>query len=239
MDARLRDEISKTWDEVLDHECEMVVSATISQGGQCTRFVDLGCGSLGLLGSRGDRLAKFQVHSLGIDIDLEALARNSSVQHRICANCYSLPLQSNSVDVIACRWLLEHLDAPERAFREFARVLKKGGVVYIKTPNLWNYTMMLSRVTPASFHNIYRSMTRQHINIPTFYLANTRRKLKELATNSGLTVRRLESRSYSYMYYAFNKELFFVMRSVSRLVSKLTDCMQQTLLCVLEKTQDT
>jgi SAM-dependent methyltransferase len=239
MDSRLRGEINAIWNEVLDYECDLVVSATTSKDGKCLRFVDVGCGSLGLLGSKNERLAAFRAHSTGIDIDSEALARNTSVQNRICASCYSLPLKDSSVDVIVCRWVFEHLETPERAFQEFARVLKVGGIAYIKTPNLWNYTMILSRATSASLHNAFRSATGQHENTPTFYRANTKRKLTKLAKNSGFIVRRLESRSYSYMYYAFNKELFHFMRNVSRLVGKMTGFMEQSLFCVLEKSQET
>jgi SAM-dependent methyltransferase len=235
MDARLMDEVRKIWDEVIDYEYSLVENAQKSLGAECHTLVDVGCGSLGLLGRRGDRLAALQAHSLGIDVDREALATNPNVRYRVCASCYSLPLQSCSVDFIVCRWLFEHLETPSQAMLEFSRVLKRGGFLYIKTPNLLNYTMMLSRATPVSFQKMFRSVTGQRENIPTFYRANTKRKLTKLATNSGFVVRRLESYSYSYMYYCFNMELFLTMRGLSKLVGRVLDPLQQTLMCVLEK----
>jgi SAM-dependent methyltransferase len=134
--------------------------------------------------------------------------------------------------------MLEHLEYPERAMSEMARVLKTHGVLYLKTPNLWNYTMLLSWATSTGVHNFFRSLTGADDNIPTFYRANTEGKLTRLANANGFAVRRLELVSYSYMYYAFNKELFVTMRSLSKVVGKVTSRMRQTILCVFEKVHD-
>jgi SAM-dependent methyltransferase len=235
VDARIKSEIKNKWEEVLDHEYDLVESAHTSTGTNGGIFVDVGCGALGLLGRKGDRLAALQANSLGIDIDQEALAKNPYVTFRACASCYSLPLQDNSVDVVVCRWLFEHLETPEKAIREFGRVLKKGGVLYIKTPNLWNYSMLFSYATPTFVHNMFRSMSGYRDNIPTFYRANTKKKLTELANQCGFEVNHLETYSYSYMYYAFNKEVFHAMRGVSRMMGKVSNNLQQTLFCVLRK----
>lgn len=239
MDPRIKEDINGVWTAVMDREYLVLEDIDRSLGDNCGTLVDVGCGSRGILRKRGNRLAKFEPHSIGIDLDREALAHNSVLTHRACASCYSLPLKSNSVDVIVCRWVFEHLETPDKAMQEFARVLKKGGFLYLKTPNLWNYTMMLSWATPVRIHNLLRSVNGQHDNIPTFYRANTRRALTELASQAGFAVRRLESYSYSYMYYAFNKELFLTMKGISRLVRNITDKVQQTLFCVLEKVHDT
>ena len=120
--------------------------------------------------------------------------------------------------------------------REFARVLKKGGRLYIKTPNLWNYAMVLSRMTPTAFHNFFLTSTGKNENTPTFYRANTKRRLTELAARNEFRVQRLELRPYSYMYYSFNRELFLIMRGTSKLLGKMTDSMHLMILCVLERT---
>ncbi|HXP87600.1 MAG TPA: methyltransferase domain-containing protein [Bryobacteraceae bacterium] len=235
MDARIRNEVLKHRAEVLDREYALMEQVQKSLNGTCRRFVDIGCGPFGLLGRMGDRLANLKPNSIGIDLDRAALRNNENITHRICASCYSLPLESNSVDLIVCRWVFEHLEHPEQALKEFSRVLRKGGIVYVKTPNLWNYGMLISWATPTALHNAFLTATGFGENTPTFYRANTRRKLVELAANTGFKVRNLESRSGSYVYFAFNKELFLIMRSLSRLVSKATSATQLLLMCVLEK----
>jgi SAM-dependent methyltransferase len=235
MDDRIKDFVMKQRDDVLECEYRLVEDVHASLRHKCCWTVDVGCGAIGLLGRKGDRLAALRASSIGIDTNGLALARNPNVKHRVLGSCYSLPLKTESVDLIICRWMFEHIETPEKIMLEFSRVLKKGGFVYIKTPNLWNYTMMLSWATPTVFHNAFRTATGLHENTATYYRANTKRRLTELARASGFTIRRLESHSNSYMYYSFNKELFFAMRGLSKLVGKFTERVQQILFCVLEK----
>lgn len=238
MDVRIKSEVLKQREKILDREYFLVEEAYNSLGGKAGTLVDVGCGAIGLLGRMENRLTALQADSIGIDTNAEDLARNPNIRHRICASCYALPLASNSVDFIVCRWMFEHLESPEKAMREFSRVLKTGGFLYIKTPNLWNYGMIVSWATPTIAHNLFRSAAGLRENTPTYYRANTKRKLAEMAADSGFAVRRIERISNSFMYYSFNKELFLTMRIFSRMAGKVTDRMQQILLCVMEKVQD-
>jgi ubiquinone/menaquinone biosynthesis C-methylase UbiE len=221
----------------LDYEYAVIEDLSGRLGQSC-RLLDLGCGSLGLLARRGERLLGLHKDSLGIDIDRKNLASNQNVVHRLCASCYALPLKSHSVDIIVCRWVFEHLEHPEQAMRECSRVLKKGGFLYVKTPHLWHYTMLLSWATPTAFHNFFLSRTSGKKNTPTYYRANTRRQLERLAAETGFAINRIECYPSSFMYFVFNKELFVTMRAVSKLVGKITDRAQQTLVCVLQKVED-
>ena len=234
MDGRVSGDVVKTRDEVLDHEYA-VIEGLRTPAPRRPRLVDVGCGALGLLGRRDGRLVDLQADAVGIDIDRKSLATNRSVGHRLCASCYSLPLQDNSVDIVVCRWVFEHLENPEKAMQEFARVLRKGGFLYVKTPNLFNYAMAISWLTPTAFHNAFLSKSGMRENIPTFYRANTSRALNRLAAQTGFTVRTLERWPYSFMYFAFNRELFLLMRAFSRFVRKITDRTQLMMVCVLEK----
>jgi SAM-dependent methyltransferase len=234
MDSRITENVLKAREEVLDHEYGLIESMC-NRAGRRARLVDIGCGRFGLLGKGNGRLLDLQADSLGIDIDLQSLAANRNVGHRLCASCYSLPLQDNSVDIIACRWVFEHLEHPEKAMQEFSRVLRPGGFLYVKTPNLLNYAMVISWLTPTAFHNVFRSRGGMRENIPTFYRANTSPTLRRLAAKTGFAVRTLEYRPYSFMYYAFNRELFLVMRTLSRLVRRVTDRLELMMFCVLER----
>jgi SAM-dependent methyltransferase len=234
MDKRVSGDVSKARDEVLDHEYA-VIEGLRKPGGGRSRLVDVGCGSFGLLGRRDGRLMDLQADSLGIDINRQSLAANRNLGHRLCASCYSLPLQDNSVDILVCRWVFEHLERPEKAMKEFARVLRPGGFLYMKTPNLLNYAMLVSWLTPTAFHNAVLSRSGMRENIPTFYRANTSHTLNRLAKETGFAVRRLEHWPYSFMYYAFNRRLFLLMRALSRIVRKVTDRLELLIFCVLQK----
>lgn len=52
----------------------------------------------------------------------------------VVADVAELPFKDNSVDVVICESLLEHLREPERALSEMKRVLKPGGLIYVTVP---------------------------------------------------------------------------------------------------------
>lgn len=51
----------------------------------------------------------------------------------------ALPFRSESVDGVLCEMVLEHLPDAAGALREFRRVLKAGGRMYLALPFLWPY----------------------------------------------------------------------------------------------------
>lgn len=57
----------------------------------------------------------------------------------VIGDAHRLPYADNSVDVIYCDAVFEHLRRPEIAARELARVLKPGGRSYVSTPFLQPY----------------------------------------------------------------------------------------------------
>lgn len=54
----------------------------------------------------------------------------------IVSSAYEVPVDEGSFDAVLCIQVLEHLDAPDRAFQEFGRILRKGGRVYLSAPFL-------------------------------------------------------------------------------------------------------
>ena len=90
-------------------------------------LLDVGCGT-------GNVLKYAEQHynlSIGIDVSEEML--------KICheknfmtlkADCYQIPLASNSVDVVSSFSVLHHLYNPSDFLAEVGRVLKKGGYLY-------------------------------------------------------------------------------------------------------------
>ncbi len=50
-------------------------------------------------------------------------------------NGEDLPFQSDSIDVVTCIQVVEHMNRPEIFFKEAFRVLKKDGIAIVTTPN--------------------------------------------------------------------------------------------------------
>lgn len=55
----------------------------------------------------------------------------------IVADAHNMPFRGNVFGTIVCFEVLEHLDSPIKALREFRRVLKEEGRVVITVPNVW------------------------------------------------------------------------------------------------------
>lgn len=68
-----------------------------------------------------------------------ALDRESYPGVGIVGDLTDLPIRSDSTDGILCEMVLEHVPDAQAALREFHRVLKPGGRVYLAVPFLWPY----------------------------------------------------------------------------------------------------
>ncbi len=99
-----------------------------------------------------------------------------------------LPFSDGSFDVVYGRWLVEHLESPAIALREFYRVLKPGGRLALFTTNLLHYYGAAARITPHWFHLWFnrrvRGFTESDI-FPTYYRVNTRWCLIKLLCDAG------------------------------------------------------
>ena len=205
----------------------------------CTRaragmkVLDAGCG-----GSRGcSREAPWEeMVIVGIDID-QAVHNNPFCNETyICDLSKPLPFDDASFDIIHCRWAIEHLEYPEKTFREFSRVLKPGGKVLCLTPNIFHYSMIVARFTPHWFHRWWQRESAGEA-FPTYYRANSSRSLRRLCKAAGLKVQQLKLIEI-YPYYLIRYwPLFLCGVLYERIVNStlLLKGLRQRILLVAEK----
>ncbi|MFN0204996.1 MAG: class I SAM-dependent methyltransferase [Planctomycetota bacterium] len=123
----------------------------------------------------------------------------------------NLALANESVGTIVTRSVLEHLEFPELVFKEFHRVLAPGGSIIAMAPNFYDYASIVSRFTPHSFHTwlVPKVVGNEEEDVfPTFYRANTRKKLKQIAKDTGLELLQLETFCQYPVYLMFSPLLF-------------------------------
>ncbi|MBP8910930.1 MAG: class I SAM-dependent methyltransferase [Phycisphaerae bacterium] len=75
---------------------------------------------------------------IGVDVD-QAAKDNPFLDEFHLIQGYKWPIDDNSIDLIVCDNVLEHIEEPKRLFSEIARVLKDGGFLCIRTANRWSY----------------------------------------------------------------------------------------------------
>ncbi|MBN1941792.1 MAG: class I SAM-dependent methyltransferase, partial [Phycisphaerae bacterium] len=88
----------------------------------------------------------------GLDIDEAGCGRNPSLRRAYVYDGVTWPLADGSYDAIVSDYVLEHVEHPRELVREIRRVLKPGGVFIFRTPCLWHYVSLASRLTPHSLH---------------------------------------------------------------------------------------
>ena len=101
-----------------------------------------------------------------------------------------IPYGEETFDAVISANTLEHVNDPARYFQEVNRVLRPGGLFFVKTPNKYHYVTVIARLTPISFHRFYnklRGVNKRDV-FPTRYKANDTQKLHHLAKLSGFEV---------------------------------------------------
>ena len=100
-------------------------------------LLNVGCGSRFLGGSR---LAGGDARLVNLDILPQAPVQ-------VVGDAQRLPFAGETFDGIVCQAVLEHLPRPWDAAGEMARVLRRGGVLYVEVPFLQGY-----HPTPRDFY---------------------------------------------------------------------------------------
>src|ERR1700687_4008470 len=100
------------------------------------RVLDAGCGSGKYFRATFARANRCRL--IGVDFQ-EQVRSNSRIEFRVCADLKRLPFPDGFFDVVNCRLVIEHMEMPETALKEFHRVLKPAGRLAIFTPNLLHY----------------------------------------------------------------------------------------------------
>ena len=161
-------------------------------------WLDLGCGHQLLPSWQSKREREFIARAgvvVGLDYDFESVRRHATIAYRCRGDIGTLPFATDSFDLVTANMVVEHLDHPERQFREVARVLRPGGTFLYHTPNADNYQVRLARVIPealkAGLAGLLEGRRTEDV-FPTHYRANTSRDTMRLAEQAGLVVDRID-----------------------------------------------
>ncbi len=147
-------------------------------------LLDAGCGK----GSKKINYENICRIAIGIDLDKLSLNANKLLNYKIIGNLGELPIKSNVFDMILCQNVIEHLEKPDRAFKEFSRILSVNGTFIFITPNIYNYVTIISKLTPFFFHRYLNKLRgiKSDETFPTHYRANSRKRLDRIFKETNL-----------------------------------------------------
>ncbi len=126
---------------------------------------------------------------VGVDGDEGAVRRHRTIHMLAVADLEHLPLHAQSVNLVTCNVVVEHLRRPHAVFAEFARVLQPGGRAIIHTPNVYSHFVLVARCLPHPLKvRLERRLSgRSAADVyPAHYRANSPRRLRTLMARVGL-----------------------------------------------------
>jgi ubiquinone/menaquinone biosynthesis C-methylase UbiE len=135
------------------------------------KILDIACGD-----GYGSKLLSFvAAEVLGVDIDLHTIeqAKNKYQNGNISflvGSANKIPVENETVDVVVSFETLEHHNLHREMFSEIKRVLKKGGVLLISTPDKLNYSDKHSYTNPFHVKELYKSEFESLVN---YFFLNT------------------------------------------------------------------
>lgn len=159
-----------------------------------TKWLDLGCGHqvLPVWRAKEEAVLVSQCREVvGLDYDLESLKNHRSISLRVRGDMSKLPFAPGYFDLATANMVVEHLKEPEVQFQGVSRVLQSGGLFILHTPNSRGYGTIFARIIPDSIKRKLVAVLQDRRSedvFETFYRANTREKIEQLAKQSGLEV---------------------------------------------------
>jgi SAM-dependent methyltransferase len=169
----------------------------------------LGCGGAGEADINGVYLSG-GARLMGVDIFVPFVKafRAHFSPHAVLADALRLPFQKESVDIVNCTDIIEHVHDPKRFLQENLRIMKPGGFLLIITPNSCRARGSLDILNPLSLAaSIWGSHQPQcrfpgrdllgfYGNYVFYHTSYTARGLRDLIESSGLECRYVRVRAY-------------------------------------------
>jgi len=116
------------------------------------------------------------------DIDRSVLKNKSSHKNLIIKKNF-IPLTKNSIDIIICDWVFEHIENPITFYTEINRILKKSGVLCVRTPHKFNYVSIISNILEGSSLKDFllnKTQPGKKEYFKSYYRLNTKNKINKI-----------------------------------------------------------
>jgi SAM-dependent methyltransferase len=180
------------------------------------RALDAGCGRRTRLAAHRDSI----VELVGVDLDAAAGADNSALDHFAVGDlCASLPFEDACFDLVYANFVVEHLDAPEAAFREWRRVLRPQGALILLTSNRANPLLVVAGLLPRAMRAVIKRAgagVAERDVIATRYRANTPGRLAALVSRAGFDPVEVDYVATLHRYAERKPPLALLLRALER-----------------------
>jgi|SRR3989344_2354128 len=133
------------------------------------KVLDVGCGDGGLIAYLQEKMG-FQGYGVDISRKGTALAIRRGIESKVADIEEGIPFSNNMFDLIIANEIIEHLRNPDYFLEEVRRILRKGGMLLIGTPNL---SVWFNRIIfPLGIYPVYLEASTQFRKIGMGFLKN-------------------------------------------------------------------
>ncbi len=137
------------------------------------------------------------------------------------ADAHHTPLADACADLVSTMNTVEHFEHPAVVFREFFRVLKPGGRLFVLTVNQSFLPIVAARLLPHRLRQRINSAatdSKPEDTFPVFYRANSVKALARIAGETGFKVVRMDYLSNHPEYFMFSPLAYRSWAMVERLL---------------------
>lgn len=181
-------------------------------------------------------LSKSAAHVVGLDVD-EAVKQNRFLSEARVYDGRTFPFEDGAFDAAVSDYAMEHTENPSTVLREINRVLKPGGAFLLRTPNVFHYVSILSRVFPDRLSTWARNREDTHPVYPKFFRFNSAHRCRRLLEDAGFDIADMVLIEKEPSYGMKSRLLFFPMLAYERLVnsSNVLAILRANILCATRK----
>jgi len=127
---------------------------------------------------------------LGIDISKNSIALNNKLDFKIVANLDALPFKKKYFNVVNIPNVVEHLENPEKVFKEIQHVLNDAGLLIFNTKNIHCPFMAVNKLLNLKIRywikkKILKTPGYYLDTFPAPYRCNSPAKIKKVLANLG------------------------------------------------------
>jgi len=125
--------------------------------------------------------------TIGCDVDVPAIVKHRTIKPRVICDLAMLPFKAETIDLITCNMVMEHVANPQSTIQGFARTLRRKGTLVVHTPYRWSYFAVISALVPAWLKTYIQPDCREKADYyPVLYRCNTPRRMRHLCRLAGL-----------------------------------------------------